>query len=253
MLRDYYGSFHMGSGPLWFLEALLVFTVVYVLWRQVVSRAARSGQSDMQLPSNMSIAALALVLGVVTFAVRIRFPMGWTFEPLNLQPAFFPQYICLFVIGVAGYRGNWLTRIPNAVGRLWQRISLVFLIVLLPVLFVAGGGANDDISPYLGGFHWLSLAFSLWEQFLGIAMIIGLLVFFRERLNRQARLAEEMSASAYTVYIIHTPVLVFFTLAIRHIGLYPLLKFAMVAIVTVPLCFAVGGAIRRLPLVRRIL
>jgi peptidoglycan/LPS O-acetylase OafA/YrhL len=253
MLKDYYSGFHIGTGPLWFVEALLIFTVVYVLWKQVVCPAAKSGHNNIQLPSNLSIAAFAIVLGLVTFAVRIWLPMGWIFEPLNLQLAFFPQYICLFVIGVAAYRHNWLAQVPNAMGRLWQGISLVFIIVLLPVLFFAGGAANDDISPYLGGLHWQCLAFALWEQFLTLAMIIALLVFFRERLNRQARLAKEMSAGAYTVYIIHAPVLVFFTLAIRHIDFYPLLKFAVVVIVTIPLCFAVGGFIRRLPLAKRIL
>ena len=45
MLKDYYGSFHIGTGPLWFVEALLIFTLVYVLWKQVVCPAAKSGHS----------------------------------------------------------------------------------------------------------------------------------------------------------------------------------------------------------------
>ncbi|MGD8500621.1 MAG: hypothetical protein PVJ86_08225 [Phycisphaerales bacterium] len=75
----------------------------------------------------------------------------------------------------------------------------------------------------------------------------------RRKFDRQDRLTKELSAASHTVYIIHAPVLVFFTLAIRNITVYPLLKFALVAIVTVPLCFVLASVVRRLPLARRIL
>jgi peptidoglycan/LPS O-acetylase OafA/YrhL len=72
-------------------------------------------------------------------------------------------------------------------------------------------------------------------------------------LDRQGKLAKELSAGSYTVYIIHAPVLVFLTLAIRNITLYPLLKFALAVLIAVPLCFALASFVRRLPLARRIL
>jgi len=79
------------------------------------------------------------------------------------------------------------------------------------------------------------------------------LVLFRQKFNRQGKLMKELAASSYTVYIIHAPVLVFFTLAIRNITLYPLLKFALAVLVAVPLCFALGNVVRKLPAARRIL
>jgi peptidoglycan/LPS O-acetylase OafA/YrhL len=126
-------------------------------------------------------------------------------------------------------------------------------VVLLPVLFVAGGGTTGNLSPYLGGLHWQCFAYALWEQCLAIAMIVGLLVFFRQKFNRQSKLMKEMAGSSYTVYIIHTPVLVFFTLAIRNVTLYPLFKFVLALLVIVPLCFALASVVRKLPLARRIL
>ena len=69
----------------------------------------------------------------------------------------------------------------------------------------------------------------------------------------QGPLAKEASASSYTVYIIHATVLILFTLAVRDIAIYPLLKFALVALILVPMCFALGAAIRRLPGARGIL
>ena len=53
--------------------------------------------------------------------------------------------------------------------------------------------------------------------------------------------------------LIEMSVPVFVGLAIRNIRLYPLLKFALAAVIAVPLCFALANFIRQLPLARRIL
>ena len=84
-------------------------------------------------------------------------------------------------------------------------------------------------------------------------MIICLLVLLRKRVNHHGKLARAIGASSYTAYIIHTPVTVFVGLALKDISLYPLLKFALAALLTVPLCFLLANYIRKLPLARRIL
>jgi surface polysaccharide O-acyltransferase-like enzyme len=101
--------------------------------------------------------------------------------------------------------------------------------------------------------HWQCLAYAVWEQIVGIAMIVTLLVLFRNRFNRQGKLAKAMSDSSYATYIIHPIVVVFLTLAIRSVKMFPLLKFTMTGLIAVPLSFALGNAVRRLPQARRIL
>jgi len=251
-LVSYYSRFHIGTGPLWFVESLLIFAVFYVLWRVLVRPMASPGQSDGKIPGCITISIFALVLGIVSFTVRIWLPIGWAFGPLNLQFPFFPQYIGLFIIGIVAYRHNWFMRIPNAIGKFWSSIAIIFIVILFPALFVLGG-ASGDISPFMGGVHWQCFAYSFWEQFVGVAMIISLLVLFRNRFNRQGRVAKIMSASSYTAYIVHAPVLVLLTLAIRNITLYPLLKFALAGPIAILLCFALGNFIRQLPLARQIL
>ena len=252
-LARYYTEFHIGTGPLWFVETLLIFALFYILWRVVTGPEHKRIQSGRRPPNNKEIALVALVLGVVTFAVRIWLPVGWAFGPLNLQFPFFPQYICFFIIGIIAYRGDWFSRIPKAAGRFWLATAVIFILILFPVLFVAGGAPTGDISQFAGGLHWQCLAYSLWEQFVGAAMTIGLLVLFRERLNHQGAVAKAASASSYTAYIIHAPVIVLLALALRNVRLYPLAKFSLVAAVAVPICFALGNFIRKLPLARRIL
>ena len=184
-LIRYYSRFHIGTGPLWFVEALLIFAGFYILWRLFAKTPISSVQDGGKVPGNLIIALFALTLGVVSFIVRIWLPIGWNFEPLNFQFPFFPQYICMYIVGIIAYRRNWLARIPDAMGKLWLGIALLFILILFPALFVLGGVLKGNISAFMGGLHWQCFAYALWEQFTGVAMIIALLFLFRKWLNRQ--------------------------------------------------------------------
>ena len=114
---------NLGSGPLWFVEALLIFAFVYVLYRLLI----KSGNKEIKIPGNNPIAIFALIIGIVTFSVRIWFPIGWNFAILNFQIPYFPQYIAMFIVGLTAYRGNWFLQIPEKTGKLWSRVAAVLL------------------------------------------------------------------------------------------------------------------------------
>ncbi|MCP4614657.1 MAG: acyltransferase family protein [Planctomycetes bacterium] len=251
-LIRYYTSFHVGTGPLWFSETLLIFAGFYILYRLLSKTPVSSVHEDGKLPGNLTFALFALALGIVTFIVRIWLPIGWGFEPLNLQFPFFPQYIGLFIIGIIAYRRNWLVCIPETMGKFWLFIAIIFVVVGFPVLFMLGG-APDNVPLFMGGLHWQCFAYALWEQFTGVAIIISMLYLFRKWVNRQGRVSKAMSASSYTAYIIHAPIVIFVAIVMRNIHLYPILKFALAVLIAVPLCFALGNFIRQLPLAKRIL
>jgi peptidoglycan/LPS O-acetylase OafA/YrhL len=247
-----------GVGPLWFVELMLIFTFVYGLGRLVsrpTSSATRGttgfGASDP--PSNLTLAVFALLLGVVIFVMRIWLPINSYYEPLGLPMAYVPQYIALFFLGTIAYRGDWLQKISVATGRLWLITVLVFILVLFPILFVLSGALEGNTDAVTGGLTWQSFAFSIWEEFICVGMIIVLLVWFRERLHRQGNLARAMSDSTFTVYFIHAPVLVFLALSLRGVRLYPLLKWALVSPVALAVCFIIAFLLKKTPILRRIL
>ncbi len=253
LLARYYRSFHIGSGPLWFVEILLIFALVYTAIRVAFPRRPKLG-ADLLPPPGMGATLLfALALGVLSFVVRFWFPFGWAFGPLNLQLCFFVQYIAMLVVGVVAYRNDWLVRVPKATGRLALGLAVFLIAVVFPAMFILGGAAKGNEVVFFGGWHWQAFAYATWEQFTCVAMIIALTVLFRERFNRQGRLAREASASSYATYVIHTPVIILFALAVRHVTIYPLLKFVVVSLVLVPLCFLLAAGTRRLPGARRIL
>ena len=241
-----------GAGPLWFIETLLIFSVAYVLWRLLARPRPAEPAVEIRFPGSVSIALFALLLGVAGFLVRLGLPVGWNFVPLNLQFPFFAQYIALFVIGLVAYRRNWLLSLPDRVGRLWLGIAGLMILLFWPL--VLGGGALDKgLDPFRGGWHWQALAYALWESFLCLGMCIGLIYVFHRYADRQGRLARFLSRNAYTAYLIHEVVIIALAYAVRDVALYPLLKWGLVALVSVSLCFGLSSLIRKLPYTDRVL
>jgi glucan biosynthesis protein C len=253
-----YRLYGPGVGPMWFVELMLIFVVAYGLGRLVLGIVAGSSRNADQsrsfgVPSNWVIGLFAFCLGVIIFVMRIWLPINSYFEPLGLPMAYVPQYIALFFVGVIAYRGDWFQRISVATGKLWLGIVLFLILIVFPILFVLAGALEGNTDAVTGGLTWQSFAFSVWEEFICVGMIIVLLVWFREKFNRQNAVAKAMSDSVFAVYFIHAPVLVFLALALQGVRLYPLLKFALVAPLAVALCFVLAHLLKQLPGVRRIL
>ncbi|MFN8598089.1 MAG: acyltransferase family protein [Anaerolineae bacterium] len=247
----------IGDGPVWFLAALLLFCIGYAVWRLAADRVSDHTQTDQRIetnpPGNWAIAAFALGLGLVTFIVRIWALVGVYYEPLHLELAHAPQYIALFIVGSVAYRRNWLVRFPDTQARLWRWIALLFVLLMLP-LVVAAGAFSGELDPRgAGGLNWLSLAYSLWEGFMCVSMVIVVLIWFRQRFNHQGRLAKMMSDNCFAVYVLHPLIIVWLALALRGLQMNLSLKFLLVAPIAIALCYAVAYLIRKIPFVKGVL
>jgi fucose 4-O-acetylase-like acetyltransferase len=62
-------------GPLWFVEHLPLYSVIYALWRMIRPRRTDAAQKLADPPGYVAIVALALGLAVVTGVVRNWFPI----------------------------------------------------------------------------------------------------------------------------------------------------------------------------------
>ncbi len=241
----------IGGGPLWFIETLLLFSILYALGRSLIRPRFDQPAGEAAFPGNGTIALFALLLGVASFLIRILFPVNESFAPLNLQFANFAQYIALFAVGLVAYRKNWLAALPEKTGKVWLGVA-IFLIFIYPPLGLLAT-ALDSADLFLGGWHWQSLVLAWWESFLCLSACIGLIYFFRRYLDRQGPLARELSRDAYAAYLIHEPVITFAAAYTAGLLIYPLLKFVLASVVLIPACFGLGGLIRRLPYVDRVL
>ena len=245
----------IGGGPLWFIETLLIFSAVYVLWRLLTrSRSAPPPAPPVRetpFPSPLAIALGALLLGIATFAVRLFFPSGSSVRSAEPAARQFRRVRRLFILGLIAYRRNWLLNLPGSTGRLCLWTALV-LILLYPVVAILGG-AMESTEPFDGGWHWQALANAIWEAAMSLAMSTGLIYLFRQRGNWHGALARLLARHAYTAYLIHEPVITVLAIAAAGIALYPLLKFGLAALVFVPLCFALSVLVLKIPGADRVL
>lgn len=240
-------------GPLWFVEGLLILSIGYALARSALGNRSAGPSSVTTIPGNRAIFLFTIGLGLATFVTRIWAPAGWWWEPPHLEPAHFPQYAALFVIGLFAHRYAWLERFPGRQARVWGWCALACA-PLLPALAIAAGALTGEFNPAVaGGFTWLSLAYSMWEAFMGVSMVITVLVWFRRRFNHQGQLLRRMASAAYAVYVLHPLVIVPLTLNLSGVRLGLGLKFLLFTPVAVVLCFVVGYLAKSLPIARRIL
>jgi glucan biosynthesis protein C len=177
--------------------------------------------------------------------------VGEQFDLLGIQFAHFVQYIALFIAGIVAYRRNWFSALSVSQARVWLGM-IVPLLLLFFALFAFGGALEGDLDSIMGGLHWQSLYYSVWEQFMCMAMVVTLLVWFRTKFNRQGSLARKMSAAAYATYIFHRPTITLLALALVSIRLDLALKFVLVAPLAVALSFLVGYVVKQLPIARDI-
>ena len=106
---------------------------------------------------------------------------------------------------------------------------------------------------FLGGGAWQSAAYALWDSLFSVGMVLGLFALFRRFFNGSSRFSRFLTRHAYTVFIIHAPILVLLAVALRGLQMENLLKFGLLAIMAVPLCFAAAYGVRKLPFAARIL
>lgn len=231
----------LGGGPLWFIEVLLIFAFLYVLYRLTFAARPIHPISKAGFPRDRFIVLFALLLGVITSLVRLWFPRDTSFVPLNLQFANFAQYVALFVLGLVAYPRNWLVNLPDKTGRRW--LIIVLILATLPLLVAFDRNPRPETGVWLVE----ELVSALWESFMCLGMCISLLYLFRRHADQQGQLMGWLSRNAYTAYLIHEPVITSIALAIASVAFYPLLKFTLMGVVTIPLTFLLSTPIRNIP------
>jgi len=245
----------IADGPVWFLLALMVFSLFYALWRRIADFVSKKQDHDAmvaKLPSNGAIALFAVFLGLTTFIVRIWAPFGKIFEPWNQELAHYPQYVFMFAVGTLAYRRDWLTKFPATQIRLWNWVALV-CVLTLPLIVVAAGALTGELDERgAGGWNWISFAYSVWEGFVCPAFSIVTLAWFRKRFDHQGWLTKKMADATFTAYVLHPGVIVPLVLLLSGVSINMGLKFILVAPIGVAGTYLISYYFRRLPLVRNV-
>ncbi|SHJ36128.1 Acyltransferase family protein [Nocardiopsis flavescens] len=248
-----YAEYYLASfspGPMWFVEVLLVFSVLYLLWRRTAGRgrdAERSAPAAVRAPGAVAVAGFVAGLALAGYVWRIWLPMDASVLGLP-TPAYLPQYAALFVVGLVAARSGLAEGLSVRAGRAGFAAAAAAAAAMVLLIVGSSGGTE-----FLGGGTWQSLAMTAAESVLAVGVIVGLLVLFRERFDRQGRLGRFLSGHAFTVYLIHPVVLVALGHALGGVQAPAVAKFALLAALALPLCWLLALPVRALPGARRVL
>lgn len=244
-------GFLSATGVMWFAAALFAFSLVYALTRLVVRKHVPASDRKLPNPTFANAVLIILTISIFAFLIRIVQPIGTNI--LNFQLSFFSSYIVLFIVGILAFRNNWFAKISYRTGKRWliSAVALGFVAWLALIIATVNTG---NVTAAEGGLTWQSAGYSVWESFVAVAMSIGLIGVFREKFNHQTKLVKTLSDNSFAVYMFHPMIIIPVTLLFSPVGLYPILKWLLLCIICVPLCFAATNFVfRRIPLLKKVL
>jgi len=249
----------MQFAHLWFIQHLLLYTVLYAGFRLVVDRIQPARLQEVKLqganlranewtPTNLPpakerggkplralpVIIFTLLLALITFIVRIWYPIDtWVgfLGFIQTEFAHVPQYIALFIAGMLAYQRNWINHLSPKIG-----LTSLLVGVALTIARYCG-----IITGYAGG-GWSieALQYALLETTLCVGLCIGLTSLFQNVCNVSNPILKRMSNAAFGVYIIHVPVLVLLQYALADATLLTSVKVGIVIVAGTAISFMIS-------------
>ena len=245
----------LNIGPMWFVVLLLIFSFGYAGWRLLKGNRNSSSESESTAPGYVATGIFIVLLAGASYLFRMVIPLG----KIVLQfpsLAYLPQYLSFFIIGAIASRRNWFRTISVSKGVIGFVAALAAGVLLFPLAF-SGHWFSLTISSALdnamGNGHWQSAVYALWDSVFAVGLTMGFITLFRRFINGKGKFGRLLSSQNYAVYVIHIPIVVFIAYALRGLALGSLLKFGVVSLIVVPVCYIAAFLIRRISPVRRVL
>lgn len=247
------------KGPMWYCALLLVFDALYAMAlpshfagsstslsessspstfsdKSTIPESKDPGPSlQTQLNSNVSsnakpfqtilILTLLCVTATSSFIIRLAYPIGVSFQPLNLQLGFASQYVLYYITGISIHRSS--QPLPRAASN-----NTIYLVrtITVGIVFIAFGityiahvittqSFNTDLRLPLianlvrGGPNRFALVYAFWNEFAGFFLTTTLIRIFHNLqlvfLSRRWTIAgADVAKYSYAAFLVHTPVLV---------------------------------------------
>jgi fucose 4-O-acetylase-like acetyltransferase len=225
------------NGPLWFNQALLMFSLAYCAWRAWFRAPLTNAQrAPRPIPSSGWWLLSAVGVGAAALAIRQVVPVG--VNVIGLQLGYFASYIFLFCLGIAAWRNDWLRQLAWVNARSW--------IIILPVVWLFMAAVMVTSS-------WNAIFYAFWEPSIAWGLIAAWLLLFRRYMNRPTGFWTWLNRRSYAVYIIHPVVLVGISLLLRGWAAPALVKFAVTGSLACATCWILADPLVRVPGLRRIL
>jgi len=211
----------LDTGPLWFVEVLLIYSLAYAAWRSWRApgeQITRAGSAHPAALSGKTLVALAAAISAATVLVRVIFPAasGQIGQSHLWQ---WPQFVAMFGLGIVAAQRGWLNPVPERI-RAGCGVAAVGGLVAfgaLGVTMAATGVEGDALFDFR--VHWAPLTLAAIEGPLAVGASIWLLGLAQRRLSRRpGPLGAALERSAFGAFLLQGPVLIGLMTAMRPIG-----------------------------------
>jgi len=250
-LAQYLSAYNDWANPgvLWFVVALLLFTLVFVALYNLKLTGSRS-ISKLQ---EGYVLLVALGLGFASFLLRLVFPVGWVLMPFGFILGHFPQYIVMFTVGVMASRGKLAENLDLKLAKRFAWLAVALLFIFFPFMFYVKTITGAPTSNFNGGPNLEALMYSFYEQLLGISIVVALTGISRFKWNKPSKLMSALSRNSFAVYLFHPLILVAISLLLSRVYTTPTVKLAIAAPTAVICSFLFAEVILKIPGVNRII
>lgn len=238
----------MNFGPFWFILHLLVYSLIYALYRFIKGKiTAGKAPAEIKQSSPSVWGILLFIAGVtaLTAFIRIEYPIDrWVgiLGFIQAEPAHLALYASMFITGILARRYGWLTNLRKSTGYAFLIIGAVLGACIYTIYAIQGDYPQ-----------WLRNIWNYYDTPMGISLCIGLITLAREKLNTETRLWGFLSGNAFTVYILHIPILVLLQAALLPIPMHGLLKFLITGSAAFILCNILAALLRKIGFIKRVL
>ncbi|WP_069998946.1 acyltransferase family protein [Cellulosilyticum sp. I15G10I2] len=225
----------LNFGHAWFIEQLLVYSIVYAVIRKILPiKAYWTAKKAFNM---LHILILALCIALGTLFVRMFYPIDTWIGILGFiqaEPAHLPQYVILFLVGIYAFRNDLFIQCNKKTGylALTLGLSMAAVIYCMPLL------PHSITAALYAGWAW-------YESFMAVFISWGLIVFFREKTNKSSILLKKLSESSFIAYILHYPIVLTIQYSLDKINLgSATAKFLTVSIISVLITYSISFLIK---------
>jgi hypothetical protein len=251
------------SGPGWFIWLLLVFDAVaaglYLLrrrWTANMQGPVRHLGLYVRPPAFVGILLAVSTLAYVPMALAFGADRWLTVGPFSFQASRLLLYATYFLVGLQigaiDTGSGFLTRNAELARRwpIWLSAGLAAYALHLAIIIAL-------VLPIVETRRPLPLTLRLLTD-VTFVLCCGTISFAFIALFRRFAVAcqpvfDSLSASAYGMYLIHYPVVIWLQFALLTVALNPIAKSAIVYVSVVALSWGMVVALRRIPVVARVL
>ena len=229
----------LDTGPMWFVEVLLIYSLAYAAWRhrrQKHGECPSTARASSAPVSGRTLATLAFAISVATVLVRMVFPAGsGQIGQSHLWQ--WPQLVAMFGLGIVAAGRGWLDPVPDRIRRGCGFAALggVAGFAVLGATMAATGVDGDVLFDLR--LHWAPLALAAIEGPLAVGASVWLMALAQQHLNRPpGAFGRALGRSAYGAFLLQGLVLIALMIAMRPVGVPAEIKALTVA------CLGVAGS-----------